>query len=868
MNITLQLLSLTSDLIITNLYNGVQKVEQHGTEKIRVPWIHFSHQLQMRKSIITSTILITGVLIVSIMPPLPAAIGLASYLPLHLLLELISVVVAMMIFSVGWSTYKQNASNNILFLACTFLAIGLLDFSHALSFAGMPDFITPSGAEKAINFWLAARSMGAMILLAIAIRSWRPATALISRFIPLFAIISMVFFLHWLFLFYSDKLPATFIPGQGLTPFKIYYEYILISLNLITLGILWLKMSKVQSFNIAAFFGAVFAMALSEYLFTLYSDVTDVYNLLGHIYKIISYWFFYRAIFTEAIEQPYQALHENNTLLDNILDNIPNMIFLKYASDLRFKLFNKAGEKLLGQSRSELLGKNDYDIFPEQQADHFTRLDMETLQQDDVVTIPAEKITTPHGERTLMTRKIVLRNQQGKAEYLLGVSEDITERQRTEKRIENLAHFDQLTNLPNHVLLNDRFKTALSIAKRYDQKMAVMFLDLDNFKTVNDSLGHSIGDQLLKEVARVLKSNMREEDTVSRLGGDEFILLFPNSNQTEATYIASKLIREIFHPFFIHQYELTTTASIGIAIYPYDGDNLETLSKNADTAMYCAKRSGRNNFYFFTSEMQASSERTLQLSNALRHALENNEFQLHYQPQISIRDNSLIGVEALLRWNHPGLGDVLPAEFIPVAESSGEIVSIGEWVVRNAARQMKAWIDQGLKPMTMAVNLSTLQFRQTDLATVITNILDEIQLPYKCLELELTEAVAMENPNAVIKVMDRLHALGIHMSIDDFGTGYSSLSYLKKFKISKLKIDRSFVRDLSSNPEDQAIVKAIINMASSLGLKTIAEGVENIEQLEFLKLNGCDEIQGFYFSQALTAEQFSLFASNTDTLTN
>jgi diguanylate cyclase (GGDEF)-like protein/PAS domain S-box-containing protein len=446
-----------------------------------------------------------------------------------------------------------------------------------------------------------------------------------------------------------------------------------------------------------------------------------------------------------------------------------------------------------------------------------------------------------------------------KVSHYVGIFSDISEHKASQAHIHKLAHFDALTGLPNRSLLADRVGQALSRMERNNESLALVFLDLDRFKNVNDSLGHRIGDQLLIQVAERLKSTVRDEDTVSRLGGDEFILVLPGASAAGASHVVEKVLQKLSSPYRIEQHELTITPSLGIAMYPSDGDSYETLSMCADAAMYRAKQGGRNTFRFFTREMQERSERTLLLENALRRVLESRQLQLYFQPQISLHDNQVIGAEALLRWYHPELGMVSPGEFIPVAEDSGLILPIGEWVLREAVCQMKAWISSGMPSMVMAVNLSAIQFRQANLSELVSSVLDEFELPPECLELELTEGAAMENPLAAIEVMNVLHERGIRMSIDDFGTGYSSLSYLKRFKVYKLKIDQSFVRDISTDPEDEAIVEAIIGLSRSLGLQTIAEGVETAEQLAFLRSKGCDEVQGYFFGKPMPAKEFEEF---------
>ena len=389
--------------------------------------------------------------------------------------------------------------------------------------------------------------------------------------------------------------------------------------------------------------------------------------------------------------------------------------------------------------------------------------------------------------------------------------------------------------------------------------MAVMFLDLDNFNHINNSHERSAGDETLVQLALRLRNKLRDEDTVSRISSDEFILVFPAQTDNSALHLAEKLLQLIAQPFYIETDEFLVTCSIEIIMYSDDGADFETLSKNAEVAMYRAKNEGPNTIRFFKAEMQEHLSRSLLLGNALRYAVDKNQFQLHFQPQISLSDGRVIGTEALLRWQHPELGSISPAEFIPIAEHSGQIVSIGEWVLRTAVRQLKHWLDNGLPPMVVAVNLSAVQFKHFNLTRMVSSILEQEKLPARYLELELTESVTMSNPQGAIEIMNQLYEQGVRMSIDDFGTGYSSLSYLKQFRIYKLKIDQSFVRNINSDAHDKSIVATIISMANNLGFTTIAEGVETEQQLDVLYQLGCDEAQGYFYSRPLPVNEFEAF---------
>ena len=556
-------------------------------------------------------------------------------------------------------------------------------------------------------------------------------------------------------------------------------------------------------------------------------------------------------------ERVQAALKDSEERYRKAFDVSPDAVNITRRSDGLYLDVNSGFERMTGWRRDEAVGKTSLElnlwVDP-----HDRQKMMDTLKNEGRCTNLEVAFYKKNGDiiHGLISAELV---QFDNVDCLLTITRDITEKKRTEAQVERLAHFDQLTGLPNRGQIQARFQFALNLAQRGGESMAVMFLDLDHFKNINDTLGHSVGDRLLVQVAQRMARTLRAEDTLSRLGGDEFILMLPAIGAEGAQQVAKKLIEAVARPCQIEQYELVSTVSIGIALYPQDGEDFETLSKNADAAMYRVKQGSRNNFCFFTQEMQAHSARSLQLVNAMHHALVREEFGLHYQPQVSLQDGRLVGAEALLRWQHPELGAVSPAEFIPIAEDSGQILVIGEWVLRTAVTQFKRWIDAGMAPLVVAVNLSAVQFRHPNLVAMVTQILDEAGLPAECLELELTEAMAMDNPLAAIALMNQLHERGVRLSIDDFGTGYSSLSYLKKFNVSKLKIDQSFVHDISEDADDKAIVTAIINLATSLGLQTIAEGVETAGQLAFLRLQGCDEVQGYYFSKPLPAAAFEAF---------
>lgn len=571
-----------------------------------------------------------------------------------------------------------------------------------------------------------------------------------------------------------------------------------------------------------------------------------------------------------------KALLDAQQRLINIIDFLPDATFV-IDKERKIIAWNKAIESLTGIKAQDMIGKGNYEYsiplyhrrhpilidlaldFKQEQANHYQSI---RFTQGDVLI---GESTTHHilsGKTALWANASVLRDSQGKAIAAIETIRDVTQQKEAEEKIQHLAYYDALTNLPNRVLLTERVNNAISEAESKKETLVLMFLDLDHFKNINDTLGHRIGDLLLTHLADRLKAQFGNQEVVFRLSGDEFIILLPGIDTDRVVCLAEKLLSEHSQPFHIEGHELTITSSIGIAFYPLDGLDFETLYKCADIAMFFTKQEGRNSYRFFSPEMQLHSVRQLHMENALRKALERNELRVFYQPQISLATGKVVGMEALIRWQHPEFGLVSPLEFIPLAEESGLILPIGVWVLQTAIHQLKSWQEQGQPPMIVAVNLSAVQLRQTYFPQIVQQCLKEANLPAKYLELELTESVAMSQPHKAIAMLDALHALGISIAIDDFGTGYSSMAYLTRFKINKLKIDQSFVRKIGNNSDAEAIIDTIIGMTKSLNLETIAEGVETKEHLDFLRERGCGEVQGYYFSKPKPAEEIQIWLEN------
>jgi diguanylate cyclase (GGDEF)-like protein/PAS domain S-box-containing protein len=482
------------------------------------------------------------------------------------------------------------------------------------------------------------------------------------------------------------------------------------------------------------------------------------------------------------------------------------------------------------------------------------------VRQNRTMHLPSNRILIQRDGREIPIEESVapIHDREGQATGVVIVFRDVSSTQTMAVQMAHSAHHDYLTGLPNRKLLNDRVSHAIASARRTMKKVAVLFLDLDGFKHINDSLGHSIGDRLLQSIAKRLVDSVRGTDTVSRQGGDEFVVLLSEVEGLEsAATTARRLLQVGTEPHAIDQHDLHVTACIGVSIYPDDGLDVETLIKNADTAMYQAKENGRQSYQFFKPAMNVRAVERQTIEGSLRRALERQEFAVHYQPKINLSTGEISGAEALIRWTHPTRGLVSPAQFIPVAEDCGLILPIGNWVLREACKQARAWVEAGLPLGTMGVNISAVEFRNENFLEGVFAILKDTGLNANLLELELTESVLMKRPESTASVLQALRAKGVKVAVDDFGTGYSSLSYLQKFSIDALKIDQSFVRRITSAPDETTIVTAVISMARSLKLRVVAEGVETLKELEFLQAQHCDEAQGYYFSRPVLPEQFA-----------
>lgn len=690
--------------------------------------------------------LVLGLLLGSIQLAQPQLFEGTYWLPpsLHAICEIFAVAIAVLVFAVTWHSYRPEQPTNLLLLGCAFLAIALLDLAHALSYRGMPDLVTPASPEKAINFWLVSRLLLATTLLLMSLRPWRPLRGKRPRLLMLLATLGLVALVGVLGLGFPSLWPHTFVDSR-LTPFKIEMEWLIIALlACAALGFL-IDCRRGSTYAAGSLMAAALISILAELCFTAYSNVHDLYSLLGHLYKVASYCLIYQAVFVASVREPYERL-----------------------------------------------------------------------------------------------------------------AVAIAGRQEAEQRIEAMAFHDSITGQPNLALLQDRTLQALAAMRRDDTCVGLLFLDVDGFKLINDSLGLEPGDRLLRAIGRRLLNGLPESATLCRYGSDEFAVLLPGLAGPEAmAEVPQRILDLLATPFEIDGQLIPCSVSIGVAIAPNDGLDPDSLLRNAERAMYKAKQAGHKTWRYYDATIDSEVSERLQLLNSLRHALEAGELQLHYQLQLELCSGKVIGAEALLRWQHAQLGNISPARFIPLAEESGLIVPIGAWILRQACCQVAQWRAAGIGIPRVAVNLSPLQLHHHSLESTVQQALQDAHLPASALELELTESSLIADTAQVLQTLESLKRLGIKLSIDDFGTGYSSLAYLRRLPVDTLKIDQSFVREMAASADGCAIVEAIIQMARSLGLETLAEGVEDAGTASQLMRLGCHLAQGYYFARPLPPSELA-----------
>ena len=1100
--------------------------------------MHPAHRQELRQSLIWFAVLLVSLWLLKTLPAPDAARGMAGYLPLHTAMEVVSIGVAAMVFSISWATQKYRPNGRVLVLGLGLLGVAVLDLTHSLSYAGMPDFVTPSDPEKAINFWLAARALAALALLWAALwpHRWNEWLGRRSRYAGLLWVALLVGAVHYVLLGHPQWLPRTFTPEAGLTPFKVRFEYALATAYVLAgVGFL-MHLRHAREFGLSHLALASFTMAMSEIFFTLYANVTDVYNVAGHFYKILAYGFLYRGLFVETVQIPYLDLRAAEARQRATLNTLPDLLFevdrkgaylavhANETSKLMTPLPQLLGKTLdealppaaaaqcfealaeaerTGMSRGQRitlplpLGERHFELSVSRksavagQPDTFLMLSRDItptveneerirseaglnaalldLQQHDIHQPEADLLRRglahvqtltgsalavlyfvhddargtslaacshenappdmPPWETALRERRAVVTNaphdaaagrapggatarwacvpvvEGGRPRLLLGVAgkardyhprdaqalqtvadalwkhtaqrrqeavihrlsealdqspspvvitdidasivyvnkafsevsgygaqevlgrnprvlqsgltprttyadmwtklprglpwqgelinrrkngqvytenaslypvrdvfgevthyvahmEDITQRREAEERIRALSNYDTLTGLLNKKAFDEQLTQAIDRADASHERVSVLWFDLDNFKLVNETLGHAAGDELLLEMGNRLRACLAPHIPVARYSGDAFTAIVPLADQAAVALLAQDALAQLQTTLQIHGHAVSVSASTGIAVYPDDARTASTLASAAEVAMYRVKQDGRNGLRFFAPEMQAHTQRSLELAAGLKDAAHRGELFLVFQPQRTLGSGALAGAEALLRWRHPRWGLVSPAEFIPIAEQSGSIVAIDFWVVEQVAQQLRAWDAAGLPPLVVAVNVSAAQFARPHFVEELVRILQRMDVSPQRIEVELTEAVALKNPEQAETTIRRLHEVGFRVALDDFGTGYSSMSYLKRYAIDKLKIDQSFVRELAHQASDQAIVTAIIKMAHSLRMATIAEGVETAEQAALLQACGCDEMQGYWYSRPLEPAAFEAFVRN------
>jgi len=820
-----------------------------------------------------------------------------SFLAFHTLAELFAIIVSFVMFAIAWTTRKFTANNFLLFLACGYLFIGIIDLLHAMTYKGMNIF-SLSEENFYIKSWLAARFFEALILCLAPLASFRKfdgtsllvCLGLASLIVPLFIV--------------TGNFPTVFVEGQGLSDFKVNSEYLIIGILVMALVSLF-KFASLVSHRDKVLIGcSIIFTILAELAFTFYVSTYGLSNLVGHIFKLFSFWFIFNSIAVSNLQKPYEILKQSEARFKRLFENVDVAIWnvnfsalyqelqvvrdsgvedlktylennpclvqtlaekvaLGEVNEVTLVLFDAPSKQRFKQGIRHILGTNATEVFTGLlcaiwNGDKLFRSEISFFTLKGVAIHTIVSFNLPHNEDDYKNVPVSIF--------------DITKQKQVEKQLLYQANYDELTGLANRKCFTECLSSTISTAEMKQRPVAVLLIDLDRFKTVNETLGHSLGDRLLCEVSTRIKHLLKPSDVLARLGGDEFIIMLSEHNKlTEVKYVVMDMLDSLSQPYVISEHDAFISASIGISVFPQDGVTAETLLQRADSAMYLAKDKGRNNFQFFSEEINASSQRKLLLEKELRKAITNKEFSLNYQAIFDVQTDdlqaapekgqteSISSVEALIRWNHPQRGFIPPLEFISLAENIGLILPIGEWVLRQACYDAMSWAEICEGPPSVSVNLSSVQFQRQDMPALIKQVLLETALPADRLVLEITEGLLLADDDLTLNQLQTIQSMGIKLSIDDFGTGYSSLSYLKKFPVSTLKIDRSFIMNLPNNSEEVGLVNAMLLMANSLNLNVVAEGVETEAQATFLKQHGCQYIQGYLYSKPLSKSEFIEF---------
>ncbi len=772
----------------------------------------------------------------------------------HTVIELFAVVVAILVFVTGYRAILSARKGAVVLLGVTFFGVGLLDFLHSISYAGMPDAITANTPHKSIFFWLAARLLAATALL---VYVWLPIGPEVSKprkRLALILMLAVVGMLGYVGLRWPDRVPALFIQGEGLTPLKIGLEWLVVAINLATLGVLWRRRTALVHECVMALGFAAALSAVSALFFTMLGVIDkDGANMIGHLYKLAAYLYLFHATFNEALRRPLERMEVQHLREKMSLNAAPDGVLWVDDSG-RILMTNPAIEKLTGYCANELVGQN-VDIFlPE----HLRARHAQSMRDYFVAPHPRAmglldlKLQRRDGQLLPVDISLGHWDDEG-SRHAIAYIRDLTERKKFEESLRHQATHDELTGLPNRWLFRLQLNQALARAGRSGLHVAVLFIDLDYFKTVNDSFGHATGDDLLVQVGTRIRSVLRENDTLARLGGDEFaILLTDLAELDDVVSVATKLLMSLQESYRLKDQDVYSGGSMGVAFYPDDAQDSDTLLRYADLAMYQAKQAGRGAYAFYSKEMDRRVHEDMRLHTRLKEAMAQGILELHYQPQVDVESGEIVGAEALLRWHDPVLGHVSPAQFIPVAEATGLILPLSDWVLETACQQIAAWTQAGT-PLRVAVNFSVQQFRQRNLPEQVRAALARTGAQAQWLDIEITESVAMTQPEQAREQLHALVGLGCGVALDDFGTGYSSLAYLKALPVSKLKIDKSFMDGIPDDASDATISRAIIALAHSLGMTLVAEGVETDAQLAFLRQFGCEVYQGWLFGKAMTA---------------